>query len=172
MKRSIAIGLAVALLASIPAAQAQQAQQADRRAALAERYVELSIVGLEKTVRDGIARQMEEHGSAMPEAHAQWFRVNAPTILLPHLQRMIEAMKRDYAERFTEQELAALVAFYEAPMGRAIARKQMDMGVEEGQRMAAFEAAFMNDLLTKYCGAFDCEAMAREAAGAAKPPKR
>lgn len=169
MKRSIAIGLAVALLASVPAAQAQQA---DRRAALAERYVELSIVGLEKMVRDGIARQMEEHGSAMPEDHAQWFRVNTPTILMPHLQRMIEAMKRDYAERFTEQELAALVAFYEAPMGRAIARKQMDMGVEEGLRMAAFEAAFMNDLLTKYCGAFDCEAMARQASGAAKPPKR
>jgi hypothetical protein len=168
MKRSIAIGLAVAVLAAVPA----QAQQADRRAALAERYVELSIVGLEKMVRDGIARQMEEQGAAMPEAHAQWFRANAPTILMPHLQRMIEAMKQDYAERFTEQELAALVAFYEAPMGRAIARKQMDLGVEEGLRMAAFEAAFMNDLLVKYCGAFDCEAMEREATGAGKAPKR
>jgi len=171
MKRSIIIGLAIALLAAVPAAQAQQAAP-DRRLALAEHYVELSVVGLDKMVHETIARQLEQDSQGMPAEHAQWFRANAAVILQPHLQRMIDAMKQDYAENFTEEELAALVDFYETPMGRGIARKQMDLGVEEGLRMAEFETAFSNDLLTKYCGAFDCGAMGLEAAGEAKPPKR
>ncbi|SPU45723.1 DUF2059 domain-containing protein [Brevundimonas diminuta] len=171
MKRSIIIGLTIALLAAVPAAQAQQAAP-DRRLALAERYVELSIVGLDKMVHETITRQLEQDSVGMPAEHTQWFRANAAVILQPHLQRMIDAMKQDYAENFTEEELVALVGFYETPIGRDIARKQMDIGVEEGLRMVEFETAFSQDLLTKYCGAFDCEAMAQQAAGAAKPSKR
>jgi hypothetical protein len=46
------------------------------------------------------------------------------------------------------------------------------MGGAMGQAIQSFQMAYLQDLMTKFCGAFDCEAMAREAGGVAKPSKR
>ncbi|MFE9084076.1 DUF2059 domain-containing protein [Brevundimonas sp. NPDC003935] len=108
----------------------------------------------------------------MPEEQARWFRRHALQIMNTHMRPMIDEMTRDYAERFSEAELRALVAFYETPMGRGIARKQMEAGMAQGEIMQRFEVAYLTDLMTKFCAEFDCQAEAPKGQAARKPSAR
>lgn len=148
---------------------------ADPREALAQRYVDLTTGGADKIVRQMMTQTISGFGPEVDSDHRQWFLNNAADILMPHMphmQRFIADIRADIQTRFTVAELEAMIAFYDAPQGRAIAAKQAEMGGALGMRMQAFQQAYTVDLMTKFCGAFDCEVMAREAAGAGKPPKR
>lgn len=157
--------------AARPGAVASQ-QGEDRRTALAARFVELSLAGLDKTMQSVMAAELGDLDDTLGEQEARWFRRHAPEILATHMRPVIDGMRQDYAERFTEAELTALVAFYDTPMGRAIARKQMESGAEQGMLMQQFERDYMIDLQTKFCGAFDCEGQAPKGVGAGKPSNR
>jgi len=85
-----------------------------------------------------------------------WYTANALSIFRPHMQSMIDTMQRQYAEVFTANELAALVAFYETPEGRIISRKQSEVGAMLGENMGAVTTAYLTDLMTKFCAVFDC----------------
>lgn len=86
----------------------------------------------------------------------RWLRRNAPTIIESNLSVLVGAITQEYATRFTEAELNALIAFYEGPLGRDIARKQMETGGALGEAMQKFQIAFLTELMTKFCGEFDC----------------
>ena len=147
-------------------------QGEDRRSALAARFVELSLAGLDKTMQSVMAAELGDLEDTLGEQEARWFRRHAPEILTTHMRPVIDGMRQDYAQRFTEAELTALVAFYDTPMGRTIARKQMESGAEQGMLMQQFELDYMTDLQTKFCGAFDCERQAPNGVGAGKPSNR
>lgn len=146
--------------------------QTSERQVLAERYVELSIVGMDKTLQGLLEAQIAQWDASMPAEEARWFRRHALQIMQTHMQPMIDEMTRDYAERFSEAELSALVAFYETPMGRGIARKQLEAGVAQGQAMQQFETAYLTDLMTKFCAEFDCEGGLPKGQAAGKPSSR
>ena len=75
------------------------------------------------------------------------------------------------AARFTEAELNALIAFYDGPMGQDIARKQMELGGSLGEAMQTFQVSFLTELMTKFCGEFDCEGQEVKGAPSAKAPR-
>lgn len=177
---AVLLSLAVAGFGAPASVQAQERRDvlvvvregADPREALAQRYVDLTTGGVDKIVRQMMNETISGFGSEVDAAHRQWFLNNAADILMPHMRRLIADMRGDIQTRFTEAELEAMIAFYDTPQGRAIATKQAEMGGALGMRMQAFEQAYAVELMAKFCGAFDCEAMARQTLGAGKAPKR
>lgn len=176
---AVLLSLAVAGSAAPSSVQAQERrgglvvrEGVDAREALAQRYVDLTTGGVDKIVRQMMNETISGFGPEVDPAHRQWFLNNAADILMPHMHRLIADMRGDIQTRFTVAELEAMIAFYDTPQGRAIATKQAEMGGALGMRMQAFQQAYAVDLMTKFCGSFDCEAMGQQAAGAAKPSKR
>lgn len=167
MRHIVIILVAAGLMFASPAS----AQNADRRA-LAERFVQLSIAGIDKAMQQVLETEIAQWEDAGQSDEARWFRRNALPIMQTHMQPMIAEMTRDYAERFSEAELNALVAFYETPMGRSIARKQLEAGVAQGAAMQQFEVAYLTDLMTKFCAQFECEGELPKGPAAGKPSRR
>lgn len=141
----------------------------DPRPALAERLVRLNLNGMEKLTQEMITRGLSDAGDNLPEDQARWLGRNAPTIIDSNIRPLISAITQEYASRFTEAELTALIAFYEGPMGRDIARKQMELGGAMGEAMQKFQIAYVTELSTKFCAEFDCQGGAAKQTPAAKP---
>lgn len=144
----------------------------DPRPALADRLVRLTLRGMDKFTQETITQQLETAGDAMPEDQRRWLRRNAAPIVETNLRPMIAAITQEYAGRFSEAELNALIAFYEGPMGQEIARKQMELGGALGETMQKFQIGFLTELMTKFCGEFDCEGQEVKGAPSAKAPRR
>lgn len=187
--RQTCLIIAVSALLLAPAAQAQSQGEArppqapasdllevqgqdDPNALLAERLVRLSLRGLDKLTQETINRELGEMAGQMPEEQTRWFRRNAASILESHMGLMIDSITTEYAARFTEAELNALIAFYETPMGRDIARKQLELGGAMGEAMQRFQIAYLTELGTKFCAEFDCEGAAPKGTSTAKPNRR
>ncbi|MET4683034.1 DUF2059 domain-containing protein [Brevundimonas faecalis] len=179
----IALGVASALALSTSAAaqEASNKEQSasvrvvvrdDARTALAERLVRLTLVGMDKVMQGLIEQQITQAGDRLTDAQATWMRRSLPTIMETNMRPLIESAKVEYAARFTEAELNAMIAFYEAPMGQDIAFKQMEVGGALGGAMQAFQRSFLTELLTKFCGEFDCTADAAKEAPTTKSPRR
>lgn len=166
--RTILIALmAAGLCALAPQARAHDGD-ATVRAALAERLIAAMVRDAIDKVVEGIVEQMLAESTNTTDEQATWTRANVPEIMRRHLEVMIDESEALYAERFTEQELRALVEFYETPMGRTIALKQNEVGAQQGQGMATFIQAFAADYQAKYCAAFTCPGGSPDAAGVAK----
>lgn len=146
--------------------------QDDPREALARRYVQVSMQGMEKVVLAAIATEMESLPEDMEAEHRTWLGTNAGPILLRHMRPMIDAMIADHATRFTESELRALADFYDSPTGRAIAFKQMEYGAATGAQMSEFQMGYLTELLTKFCAEFTCPDEAAPSTPASKPARR
>lgn len=86
----------------------------------------------------------------------KWMEKNAGPILLPHLRGLLEQITTVYAQHFTAAELGAMVAFYESPLGRGIAGKQISIGLETNALVDPIMEAYATDLITRMCGEFDC----------------
>lgn len=167
MRTAAAIVLGLVLAGAAPA----RAQEADNQA-LARRFVEISLTGMDKVVEAAIRREMSEMPDDMQAEHRDWFGANAQPILMRHMRPLIDEMAVEYARRFSAEELQALVAFYDTPLGRGVAFKQMEIGAEAGGRMGQFQMAYLVELMTKFCAEFDCEARDPPAAPTRKPARR
>lgn len=133
-----------------------QEGDAQTRAALAERLIDAMVrESIDKVVDDVIGQMLSENSGA-GDAQVAWTRATLPEMMGRHMEGLIDDMEGLYAERFTEQELRALVEFYETPMGRTIARKQNEVGAQQGLEMEAFMQAFMTEYIGKYCAEFGC----------------
>ncbi|MGH7020074.1 MAG: DUF2059 domain-containing protein [Brevundimonas sp.] len=176
------IAIAAAASLSAGAAQAQEAQaqstasdrlqvvvRDDPRPALASRLVQTTLRGMDKFTQETITGQLANASDAISEDQVRWLRRNAPTIIESNLGVLVSAITHEYATRFTEAELNALIAFYEGPLGRDIARKQMETGGALGEAMQKFQVAFVTELMTKFCGEFDCGVEAAKGTPATKP---
>ncbi len=130
---------------------------AARRAALAERYVEATVREGMSKVLDGLLEEQLEV-TELPADQTAWMQANLPTILRTHLEPMIDGMEQAYAESLTEQELQALVDFYETPQGRILALKQFEIESRQGQQSVTFMTSYLTDLMEKFCAEFECPA--------------
>lgn len=153
--RVFAVLFAAVLMVAGPALA--QDEGASRRMALAERYVQLSVGDhladvLEAQVRDELLKT-----DNLPAAERAWMAENMPGILMRAMEGLMADVVPLYAERFTEPELEALVAFFEGPMGQSIAVKQMEVGIEMQELMTPVLSAFLIELMTKYCAEFACD---------------
>jgi len=127
-----------------------------RRTALAERYVQLSVsdhlaAAMETQIEDELLKTDD-----LPAAQRAWIVANMPDILMRAMDGLMDDIVLLYAERFTEQELEALVAFFEGPLGQSIAVKQMEIGMDMQELLMPMMVEFLTDLTNKYCAEFDC----------------
>lgn len=141
----------------------------DARPALAERLVQMTLRGMDKFTQETITAQLTNADDAMSDEQVRWLRRHTPTIIESNLVPLVGAITEEYATRFTEAELNALIAFYEGPLGRDIARKQMETGGALGEAMQKFQIAFVTELMTKFCGEFDCGVAPVKGRPATKP---
>ena len=65
-----------------------------------------------------------------------------------------------YAERFTEDELRALVAFHDSAIGRSIAVKESAIALDQRMEVLALQQAYTSELMGKFCAAFSCSGAA------------
>lgn len=139
------------------AAVAQEDPGLERRQVLAERYIELSMGdGLEKALDAFVAEMIAESGDTRSE-EAVWMRANLPDLVLRLVRGMADEMAPAYARGMTEEELTTLVAFYDSPIGREIARKTVTLSIETQPLMDAAVATYTEEFMTKFCAAFTCE---------------
>lgn len=127
-----------------------------RRLELAERFVELSqgdsLADLAQTYID----QLLAADTQSEAEHREWFRVNLPREMTNLMTGIMDSLVPVFAERLTVEELTALVEFYETPLGRSIAQKQVEIGMDQGAAMEAAVLQFQVDLMRKFCTEFDC----------------
>lgn len=140
-------------------ASASWAQSGDRarRGELAVRFVELSFGDELPRMVDQLIEEQLAQSPDMPEAERNWMRRNMPTLTLDMVDDLARQLGPLYAEAFTTEELEALVAFYETPLGRSIATKQFEVGARSQDMLAGVLTRFFERLITKYCQEFECE---------------
>lgn len=64
----------------------------------------------------------------------------------------------DVAEIFILQELEAMVAFFDTPLGRSISDKNFELGMRVQAVMAPHLITALTRLSEKYCARFECAA--------------
>ncbi|WP_313004560.1 DUF2059 domain-containing protein [Brevundimonas sp.] len=146
----------IVILAALLLAGSAHAQD-DARPALANRLVVLSANGMDKVLQQAIDQAFGDFDDSMPDEQVRWLRRNAAPIVQAHMRPLLAATAAAYAELFTEAELTAMIAFYETPLGQNVARKQLEVSVELEPAMLKFQEDFMTEIMTKFCGQFDCE---------------
>ena len=73
------------------------------------------------------------------------------------MPRYIEKMTPLLASAYSEEELAALVAFYESPVGQSVVAKSRDVGGISSQAMKDLLPGIMDDAMERYCQQMGCE---------------
>lgn len=140
------------------------------REALARRYVEISTSGMEKVIEAVLATELAD--ADLDPEHRQWFSAQAPAIMVRHMRVLINGMVDDFAERFSQEELQALVDFYGSAQGRRIAYKQLQHGADGGAALMNFQVGYITELTNKFCAEFGCDVEEPSAAPANKPARR
>lgn len=126
------------------------------RRELAERYIALTEGEGIAEVMASMTEDLMAMTPDMPEDQRAWFRRTLPAEMTAFADRLMEQMIPLYAEAMTIDELNALIAFHETPLGRSIARKQIELGARMGVMMEFAQIEFQLQLMQKYCAAFDC----------------
>ena len=131
--------------------------------ALASQVVRLTTVDMEKQILDYMGTVFSEMQSEEVDRNvAVWFEKNAGPIMLPHIRTFMADVELLYARLLTAEELQAMIAFYDTPMGRSIARKQTQLGIDMSGPIETMTANYAEDLITRFCNANDCSDMGEE----------
>lgn len=162
--RVLALVLAVFSLCAGPVL-AQDAPDAARQHQLdlAGRYLHLTQ-GADSTK---LLREYIEDGYGemdLPDDQRVWLADQFTTVFEQALTLAITEVRGEIADTFTVAELEAAVAFYETPMGRSIARKNLEAGMALQQAMMPHLMSSVTAMGEKFCLRFDCEVMGEAAA--------
>ncbi|PZR36205.1 DUF2059 domain-containing protein [Caulobacter segnis] len=65
------------------------------------------------------------------------------------MQKVMDKLIPAYAEVYTEQELQALVDFYESPIGQSVLRKMPQLGLVAGKAMGEIMPGMMADMTAR-----------------------
>lgn len=172
MLRMIATALGCALLLASPAVA--QSQPTPRQLELSRRYVNL-LQGdqLEQFIRSMLATDPTLDDGDLPPAEREFILDLTAELVADLMPAMMEEMVPVYAAAFTEEELEALVAFYDSPLGRSILAKTMDAMPEVNAAMAKMLPLLLEKMAVRMCARYGCdprEALAEMYAGAGLPP--
>lgn len=156
-----AAGMACAEVNSLADAQGivvvSQDSVTSEKQALAARVVRLTTADMEKQILDymgSMFSQMDAEGA--DRTVAVWFEKNAGPVMLPHIRTFMGEVEQMYARLLTVEELQAMITFYETPMGRSIARKQTQLGIDMSGPIEAMTVNYAQDLMTRFCNDHDC----------------
>lgn len=154
---------APALAQSKAAAQAPDA----KREALARRYIKAA--NIEKTMDAMLASllpvmaqdQERRHPGLTAEDRKMLEDILRETSREFMMPRMIDKFVPIYARTFTTEELEALVAFYEAPLGRSITDKAATLAPASAQVMREVLPEMQEEMARRLCARIQCETPTR-----------
>lgn len=151
----------VAYAAEAPApvpAQAADAPSA-RKLELSRRYLDLMMTDQ----FEGVIHQMlgEEFANdadmqSLPDADRRFIIGLTAELTTDMVPQMIAEMVPVYANIFTEEELVALVEFYDSPMGRSIAEKSVQVMPEANRAVMAVVPQMLEKMATRMCQHYGC----------------
>lgn len=155
--RIVILLLAAVWLALAAPAAAQDAPADARRLALAQQYLEVTQG---ENLRKTITAYFEEAfaKSEMPADQRDWLTQNMAVAFDQAMQATFADLTDDVAELFSEEELEAMIAFFDAPLGRSITEKSFEFGVRLQTVMTPHLTEAFTQLGEKYCARFECEA--------------
>ncbi len=167
------LGVAVPAMAKELLQVRDQAAPSSEGRTLAARVMTLTTPNMEKQLLDYMTTALAQSGIGDADAQiGAWVQKNAGPIFMVHLRTYVAQIETIYATRFTVAELQAMVDFYESPIGREIAAKQVQVGIEAGEEQGPLMSAYVTDLMTQMCAANDCGDAKGDAAAGGKSSRR
>jgi hypothetical protein len=126
-------------------------------AQLAQQYLEVSQgANLRKTITTYFEEAFNK--AEMPADQREWLTQNMAVAFDQAMQATFADMTDDVAELFTEEELLAMIGFFDTPLGRSITEKNFEFGVRLQAAMTPHLTAAFLHLGEKYCARFECAA--------------
>lgn len=163
MRLPVLFAVLLAFAAGPALAQSAPDAARERQLELAGRYLELTQgADTAKLIREQIEEGYAE--ATLPEDQRAWLTDQMSTMFEEALDLAITEIRDDVADSFTTAELEAAVAFYETPMGRSIARKDLEMSAAMQEAMMPHLMTRITSMSEKFCQRFDCAAMGQSAA--------
>lgn len=170
--KAIAIGLTAAAVLAPVGAIAQPAQPSPRQMELARDI--LRATGAEETY-DASLRNMfgpmfretsSMTGSPATAARAQAFTDSITEAVIRMKPRMLDLSATVYAQTFSEQELAEMLAFYRTPLGQTMARRTPELAKNIGEAVARDMPRLMKEMAEGLCAKGECPPAMRAMSGA------
>ncbi|MDG2522367.1 DUF2059 domain-containing protein [Caulobacter segnis] len=150
------------LAAAMPSAA--QAPASPRSLELARRYV--AALDMDKTMDAMMKGMLPAMIDGMVKRHPNMSREQQQIVMetaaestAAMMPKILDAYVPVMADVFTEQELEALVVFYESPTGRSITGKLPKMGPAMGKIMSDIMPQMQSDMLERLCSKIDCKAL-------------
>ena len=130
---------------------------------LAGRYLELTSGGdSSKLIREQLEAGYAE--ADLPTDQRVWLTDQMTDMFDEVMALTIAEVRDDVADTFTVAELEAAVAFYDTPLGRSIAAKNIEVGVAIQEAMMPLLLSRMGSMNEKFCLRFDCGELGAAAA--------
>jgi hypothetical protein len=166
MKRFVVAVCAVLCLAAAPvqAAQAAAATPTPRALALTKRYIAALHVddSMKPMMQSMMGPMMDEQARAFPNMTDEQRKAVHETVeefvAGDMMSVVIERMTPIYATTFSEEELQAMVDFYESPMGQSIIGKMPRMGPAMAQLMVEMMPEIRATMTRRLCEKLHCDA--------------
>jgi len=137
--------------------QAAPSEPSARQLALTRRYIDLMLSDqFEDAIREMVGDEPAMDNS-LPEDERRFLVDLTAELVTDMLPRMIEEMTPVYAAAFTEQELEALVAFYDTEMGRSIAAKNVLVMPEVNRAVMSVVPQMLDKMAARMCQHYGCE---------------
>ena len=136
-------------------------QPSARQMALSRRYVELAQ---SEQMEDALRGIIVAHASVVPvdrgltDADRRFMTDLTTELLIDLMPEMLDRLVPVYARGFSEEELSALVAFYETDLGQSIIDKSYAMMPEMNQAMLTVMPQMMDKMAVRMCARFGCDA--------------
>ena len=146
-------------------------QPSAHQLALSRRYVELSqSEHMEDALRGIIMAQASavQTTRSVPEEDRLFMAELTTELLTDLMPEMLERVVPVYARGFSEEELTALIAFYETDLGQSVIDKTFAMMPAMTQSMMELMPRMMDKMAVRMCARYGCDADAlRGASGPA-----
>ena len=159
----LAAALASAPFFATPASARTDEQAATapspRQTALARQYLDLLLTDqFEGVIHQMLGAELANDSAmqALPEDERRLIIDLTAELTADMVPQMISQMVPVYAATFTEEELTALVAFYDTPMGRSIATKSIEVMPEADRAILSVLPQMLEKMASRMCQHYGC----------------
>lgn len=139
--------------------QAAASQPSARQLELTRQYINLLMTDqLEGAIREMVGDEMANDTSApaLPAEDRRFILDLTAEMTTDMVPLMVQEMVPVYAAVFTEEELLALIAFYDNPLGRSIADKSIIVMPEANRAIMSVVPQMLEKMTLRMCQHYQC----------------
>lgn len=139
--------------------QAASSQPSARQLELTRQYINLLMTDqLEGAIREMVGDEMANDTSApaLPAEDRRFILDLTAEMTTDMVPLMVQEMVPVYAAVFTEEELLALIAFYDNPLGRSIADKSIIVMPEANRAIMSVVPQMLEKMALRMCQHYQC----------------